>query len=192
MKILFSYLPIQKVIQLRKKHFFVMFLLFIVVYTVLANSGGWGNEEIKDKTFQDIMNDPVNARKNWGALSSTQKEEVYKDSNGIKEFSDKFAEENGLGRLTLTDGSPSYDGANLVNGDTKIPVSALVNAEVTSKEGGGFHVKYPDDSDLTSINFEGGTGGIIFEGNNLEFAQGSLSKGAVTIYGQNHIKINHN
>lgn len=190
MKILFSCLPIQKVIQLRKKHFFVMFLLFVIVYAVLANNGGWSSEEIKSKTPQDIINDPINARKQWGSLSYQQKEEVYKDSGGIKEFSDKFAEEKGLKSLTLTAGSPSYDGANLINGDTEIPVSALANAEVTSKEGGGFHIKYPDGSDLSKISFNGGTGGISFEGKNLKFAQGSLSKGAVTIYGQNHIKIN--
>ncbi|MBI2652797.1 hypothetical protein HYX00_05000 [Candidatus Woesearchaeota archaeon] len=136
-------------------------------------------------TPDDIIKDPSNARKHWSQLSSEQKDLVYARVDGLKEFSDFFNAEKGIKSLDLKLGKTFYDGTKLVNGGTKISTDDLKNAEVVALAEGGFKIKFLDNSDLSSLDFNGGKNGISFEGNNLKFKEGLLSRGAITLFDSN-------
>lgn len=182
-------------VQLLKKYFFVIPVVTLLILIVYASEHDpWVSENMGDLTANDLINDPAKARQNWNLLEGHQKEEFFKDQRVLKRFSDLFAAEKGINSLDLSAGSPSYDGISLKNGDSSFPVQHFnfKGAEVISLAGGGFKIKFSDSSDLSGIGFQGGSTGITFEGNNLILKEGTLSKGKVIVYNQNHLAISPN
>ena len=147
--------------------------------------------EESDWTVEKILNNPEEAKSSWHTIPSNKKEILYQDERVLKQFSEFFANENGIKRLSLDKGSPIYDGINLVNGDSKLPVFALKNAEVVSLDSGGFKIKFPKGTDLSELDFDGSRLGISFEGENLKLNQGLLTEGAVAVF-SDHFRIEPN
>lgn len=152
----------------------------------------WNSGNLRYLTEDDIIGNPDKARQHWSGLSDEQKNLVYSRPDGIREFSDKFASEKGIKALDLRLGNADYDGINLVNGNTRIPVSALENAEVIALDGGGFRIKYPDGSDLVVSDFSAaGDDFIMVEGNNLDFGE-FFYDGVLDVYGPSHYRMEPN
>lgn len=142
----------------------------------------WSQESIPKKSAEDIINDPANAREHWSSLSEEQKESVFKNQVGLVKFSKEFSERYDIKSLSLAKGLPRYDGASLINGDASISVASIKGAEVASLQDGGFKVRFPKNTDLSQASFNGGTKGLLIEGESLKLAQGELANGAVIAY----------
>lgn len=154
--------------------------LIIVIGMLFSSLNSYSEEE--QWTIDKVLSNPEGARQSWHTIPIEKRKEFYEDFRILKQFSDSFASENKMKKLSLEDGLPAFKDGYLINGNSKIDVLSLKGAEVKSVESGGFIIKFPDNADLSKLDFDGGRNGISFDGNNLKFDNGRLLKGTVTIH----------
>ncbi|MBI2558635.1 hypothetical protein HYW20_04900 [Candidatus Woesearchaeota archaeon] len=170
--------------MLKRYTFFIIFIL-LIIFTAVAQEDNWNDPDY-------LIDNPQKAREHWQDFTEDQKNNVYARSDGLKLFSQEFSNEKGLKSLDASFGQASYENGYLKNGDSSFPVEYLEGAEVKSLQNGGFEIKFPDNSILNDLQFDGGTNGITFEGNNLQLDKNLLLSGEVTIFDSSHFRIEPN